>query len=73
MDKFTLRCQRCRNKVGESQRGITSFRHKGRMITVYTGVYPFHVQIVCENCKEETIFEICQQEVVEQEEKTYKA
>lgn len=67
MEKVALRCKTCQNKMGETQLGTTTFRHKGRMMTVYTGFYPCVVRLVCEKCQTETIFEICAKEIVAKE------
>lgn len=63
MPKTSLRCKVCRNKVGESENGATTFRHKGRTVCVESGIYPCVVTVDCETCKAKTVFEICPKEV----------
>lgn len=64
MPKEALRCKQCRNKVGEFENGVATFRHKGRTISAETGGFPFVIKVGCETCKADTVFELCLKEVV---------
>lgn len=56
-------CLECGNKIGESVGGTMTTKFRQRAVTVEGGQAPCRVTIVCDKCRHENRYDVCQNEI----------